>query len=143
MPADCQDDLVTWEFLTDETQKAGILEQCKDLILAEWISQRPGSRPDFWWQADAPEKGRRRLGGVGDPAHLHLNYVEEYDHGVPAHFIDSWLADYFQGRAGRAIDPNDPPTYESQATFLQRHGLLTAEERRRLQQRDFEAETVR
>ncbi|HAR38567.1 MAG TPA: hypothetical protein DCS09_08385, partial [Porphyromonadaceae bacterium] len=34
--------------------------------------------------------------------------------------------------AGLAIDPADPPKYESQAAYLRRHGLLTREERAHL-----------
>jgi hypothetical protein len=40
---------------------------------------------------------------------------------------------------GVAIDPNDPPIFESQASFLKRHGLLLAGEERRS---DFEPETI-
>jgi hypothetical protein len=31
-----------------------------------------------------------------------------------------------------AIDPNDPPVFESEATYLDRHGLLSAEEKKHL-----------
>jgi len=43
---------------------------------------------------------------------------------------------------GVAIDPNDPPTFESQAAYLKRHGLLLAGEERRLRKVDWEAEAV-
>ena len=43
---------------------------------------------------------------------------------------------------GAAIDPNDPPRFESQATYLRRLGLFLAGEERRLRKADFEAETV-
>ncbi len=43
---------------------------------------------------------------------------------------------------GAPIDPNDPPLFEAQATYLERHGLLLPGERRRLTGRDFEAEAV-
>jgi hypothetical protein len=43
---------------------------------------------------------------------------------------------------GVAIDPNDPPTFESQAAYLKRHGLFLAGEERRLKKSDFEPETV-
>ena len=55
--------------------------------------------------------------------------------------IEQWQVMYYSGLAvdihgapigdlypgdfkGVAIDPNDPPTFESQAAFLKRHGLL-------------------
>jgi hypothetical protein len=34
------------------------------------------------------------------------------------------------GAPGPAIDPANPPLIESEATFLDRHGFLTAAERR-------------
>jgi hypothetical protein len=44
--------------------------------------------------------------------------------------------------AGVPIDPDDRPQFESQVTYLARHGLLCADERRRLTRADFEPETV-
>jgi hypothetical protein len=41
-----------------------------------------------------------------------------------------------------AIDPNNPPRFESQAAYLERHGLLSPEERRRLPADAFEPELV-
>ncbi|WP_146688505.1 hypothetical protein [Bradyrhizobium canariense] len=41
---------------------------------------------------------------------------------------------------GVAIDPNDSPTFESQAAFLKRHGLFLAGEERRLKSADWEPE---
>ena len=29
-------------------------EQHRDEVLREWIRDRPGSRPSYWWQFDAP-----------------------------------------------------------------------------------------
>jgi hypothetical protein len=40
---------------------------------------------------------------------------------------------------GVAIDPDDPPTFESQASYLKRHRLLLAGEERRA---DFEPHAV-
>ena len=38
-----------------------------------------------------------------------------------------------------ALDPNDPPVYESEATYLKRHGLLIGGEEERA---DFTPETI-
>jgi hypothetical protein len=43
---------------------------------------------------------------------------------------------------GKAIDPNDPPRYESQAEYLKRHNLFELGESRRLQAKSFEPEVV-
>jgi hypothetical protein len=40
------------------------------------------------------------------------------------------------------LDPDDPPRYESEATFLDRHGLLSAAERLALPPDAFDAEVV-
>ncbi|MDZ4344971.1 MAG: hypothetical protein U1E51_21315 [Candidatus Binatia bacterium] len=150
---------IEWKYFTDDETKQKILAQCRDYILDEWIRQRPGTRPSLWWATQAPEKSRRRLGGIGDPAHEHLAYVETYEYGIPAAFLDQRSIDYYNGRAidvhgnkigdhkegdfsGRAIDPADPPRYESEATFLQRHNLLTPEEKRRLRKKGFEPEII-
>ena len=41
-----------------------------------------------------------------------------------------------------AIDPLDPPKFESEAAFLRRHRLLLPSERARLTEADFEPELV-
>jgi hypothetical protein len=116
-------------------------------VLAEWIPEHPGTRPAVWWRWDAPEP-RRRLGGTGTPAHEALAVAESYCRGIPDSWVTRWDVEYYNGRmvdvhgapigtAHRegdfpydALDPFDPPVYESQAGFLDRHGLLTREERR-------------
>lgn len=97
------------------------LELCAEL-LADWIAERAGSRPAAWWWFDAAEP-RARVGGTGTPAHL-----PECLCGIPT----SWFE----------IDQDDPPRFESQATYLDRHGLLTPAERRVLTARDFAPEIL-
>jgi hypothetical protein len=41
-----------------------------------------------------------------------------------------------------ATDPNDPPTFESQAVYLKRYGLLLAGEDRRLKTADRAPEVI-
>ena len=120
----------------------------------------PGHRPWAWWRVEAPEPCRRRLGGIGTPAHECLAHGPEFRFGLPAHWVTPWQVAYYTGRArdvhgqpigaeyrgcgfsGVAIDPDDPPQYESQAAYLERHGLLSAEERARLTAADFEPDVV-
>lgn len=128
-------------------------------LLAVWIRAHPGTRPWAWWRFAAPEP-RQRLGGVGTPAAEVLAYAPEFHVGIPADWVESWMVAYYTGRArdvhgrpigqefqgrpfeGRAIDPDDPPRFESEAAYLERLGLLTDEERRRLPRAAFEAEVV-
>ncbi|MBN2062161.1 MAG: hypothetical protein JW882_17290 [Deltaproteobacteria bacterium] len=91
---------------------------------------------------------RRRLGGVGNPAYEHLAYLPNFEYGLPTTWVTESEVQYYNGRAkdihgniiptpykegnfkGKAIDPDDPPVYESEAAYLQRHGLLTATEKK-------------
>jgi len=160
MPKDGEQEIVEFKYFGDAEEKVRILEQCKDLIIEAWVRERPGTRPRWWWRRYAPEPARRRLGGVGDPAHEFLAYTESYQYGIPSVFITRFDESYYNGRAtdihgrqigaefregqfkGKGINPDDPPRYESQPAFLDRHGLLKPAERRRLDDYDFEPEIV-
>jgi hypothetical protein len=88
-----------------------------------------------------------------------LNYVPCFAFGLPVSWISPWDVSYYTGVAvdvngklinpnpsytfkGVAIDANDPPLYESEAYFLDRHGLFLPNERKRLKKADFEPETM-
>ena len=127
-------------------------------LLAEWLRESPGTRPYGWWIHDAPGH-RLRLGGRGDDYAAH-GWHQTHEQGVPAQWLSQWQIDYYNGRAldihGKrigtefkegdfpytAIDPTDPPRFESVAAYLDRHGLLTAAERRRLPSDAFDPERV-
>lgn len=102
--------------------------QFRDDILTNWISTKPGTRPSCWWRHDAPEP-RQRIAGVGTPDFEMSAYQPSYKLGVP----DGWSDD---------VDPNDPPRYESQASYLARHKLLAPGEAKRLKKADFLPEAV-
>jgi hypothetical protein len=113
----------------------------REAILIEHVKENPGTRPALWWEYDAPRlpvgtfrgcwydgklpEPRKRLGGTGTSAHEKLNVVPSFSYGVS----NVWVG----------IDENDPPTFESQAAYLKRHGLLFAGEKKRS---DFEHEIV-
>lgn len=103
---------------------------------------------------------RARLGGVGMVGIEVFNVVPVYSFGIPTCWVDRWQVDYYNGRAkdihgkpigteyqeghfaGVAIDPEDPPEFESQAAYLDRHGLFLPGEKRRLRAADWESEVV-
>jgi hypothetical protein len=108
------------------------LEQCweryGDEIVAEWVEQQPGSRPWGWWRFEAPEV-RQRVDGVhpfDDPS-----YQQEADRyrrkgwidlmattfGVPKYQPGDWWAGFSRAE------------YEDEWSYLDRHGLLTDQER--------------
>ncbi len=131
-------------------------------LLPEFIAEHPGRRPHAWWRFDAPERSRKRLGGRGTPCHEVLAHAPTFAFGLPVHWVTDWdVAYYNNGRArdvhGQrigtlhhecdfkgvvAIDPRDPPRYESEAAYLKRHGRLSAAERARLGRGAFEPETI-
>ena len=119
-----------------------------------------GTWPGWWLDGKLPEP-RLRLGGVGTPVHEVLAHVPTFDYGLPTRWVECWMMMvYYNGRAkdvrgtpiganhkpgdfaGVPIDPDDPPVFESQAAYLERHGLLLPGERRRLRKADFEPEAV-
>jgi len=132
-------------------------------ILAEHIAKFPGTRPARWWDFDAPRSVteptqcelRLRLGGVGTPQHECLATYLAPSFGVPTSWVSEWMVDYYNGRARNiqgepigaeyrnghfpydALDPADPPMFESEAAYLKRHGLLSKGERARLKAEDF------
>jgi hypothetical protein len=155
-------------FLLEGNEKAlrALWDENKEPILQAWIRANPGTRPSLWWSHDAPRitresllllgrgigwaerrideycEPRKRLGGVGTPHHECLNYVPSFHGGVPDSWIDAGDVATYADLDGVAIDPSDPPTFESQAAYLRRHGLFAPGEERRLRAKDFEPETI-
>lgn len=136
-------------------------KHARDLILPKWTRERPGTRPSAWWAFDAPRwnddpwegcfyhgtfaSPRQRLGGTGDPVYEALNYVPEFELGVPARFLTAidlhtWpaLRNRLHDRPAEAYDPEDPPMYESSAAYLKRLGLLVEGEEAALSEQAFE-----
>ena len=148
-----------WVRFSTDAEFEAAWNEARDEILADWIADAPGSRPSAWWKYDAPRQPlgtfdgcyydgklpapRERLGGVGTPNFEVLNYVPSYHCGIP----DSWViradvAYYQPDFEGVVIDPSDPPRYESQASYLDRHGLFLPGEKKRVKKRDWQAELV-
>jgi hypothetical protein len=119
-----------------------------------------GTYPGCCYDAELPEP-RKRLGGIGTPAYEVLCYKPSFQFGLPTSWISESDVDYYSGTMrhvvtghlvnpkppghifkGLAIDPNDPPLYESEARFLDRNGLFLPGEKKRLKAKDFEPETL-
>lgn len=125
-----------------------VWKKAREDLLPRWIHRHPGTRPRAWWTVEAPRlpesqypenfrrpehklhgvpmfmKLRERLGGVGE---LKDTWSPSFDYGVPQHWDPETLAEW------------SPLTFESQAHYLRRHGLLTEGEAARLDEDDFEA----
>lgn len=93
-------------------------------LLERWIAENPGTRPFAWWLFDAPEPRRRMLTG---PKVLWVDSLtcppnaRKWWFGVPA--------------CTSGGDHEQKIVFESQAAFLERHGLLTEAERKALGKR--------
>ena len=108
-------------------------QSLRPTVLPAWAGKHPGTRPWAWWLFDAPRSqdygwrppdGRLRIGGSGEV--LVDAALDDEGMGVPTRW-----------RSG-TVDPRDPPTFESSASYLRRHGLLIEGEERRLRAGDFE-----
>jgi hypothetical protein len=115
----------------------------RDEVIAEHVAEYPGTRPIRWWTYDAPEP-RRRIGGIGEQ----MGGLHVFDRGVP---VSGWVTEDTLATYRRlgtplgllAINTSDPPTFESEAAYLDRLGLLLPGEKRRLVVADdFEPEAV-
>ncbi|MDR6659783.1 hypothetical protein J2W51_002353 [Tardiphaga robiniae] len=135
---------------------AELWSQFRDVVLKRWILERPGSRPSLWWRYDAPRlprgtyeecfwdgmlpEPRLRVGGVGTALQDVLAYVPVSYLGVPKYWQDHEEASISPEIV--PINPENPPTFESQASYLDRFGLMTASERRRVDSARFSPESV-
>jgi hypothetical protein len=124
-----------------------LVEQYGDKYLKAFVAEQPGRRPAWWRRFNTLDNGerllRQRIGGVGETASDRW-----VSHGVPGDWITA--ADKIEDRtrpgrplaSGIAVDPANPPTFESEAAYLDRQGLLLAGERKRLSAVDFAPEAV-
>jgi hypothetical protein len=121
--------------------------------VAWWQWSAPRWRRVFgaWFDGTLPEP-RLRLGGVGTPRFEALSVAPVFDRGIPVGWVRPRDVIYYNGRltpeergwppcarkpqegdfTGVPIDPRDPPTFESEAAYLDRHGLLTPAEKKHL-----------
>ncbi len=149
-----------WNELRDGLLPGWIADHPGTRPWAWWLLDAPREALTAGRSAGELHPHRRRLGGTGTPCYEVLNYVPEFCLGVPASWVSGFDEAYYNGRAldihgapigteyhegrfaGRAIDPTDPPRFEAQAAYLDRHNLLSASERRRLTAKDFEPEAI-
>lgn len=137
-------------FLLQEDGTRKLWDESKNEIMAAWIMKHPGTRPTLWWDFDAPRTlpgPRRRLGGIGTPGFEVLAHKPYFFKGLPVIFISKSQEDFYNGRQvdihgkkistynegdfkGVAIDSDDPPVFESETAYLQRHGFLTEAEKK-------------
>lgn len=136
----------TWEEIREEVMAAWIKNHPGTRCWAWWEIDAPKEAVPGWDHERWDSAQRRRLGGTGTPTHEVLGSWAGFTKGIPDSWVDQSQVNYYNGRAkdihgniiptkykdgdfkGVAIDPDDPPRFESEAAYLDRHALLTAPE---------------
>ena len=136
---------IDFAFFWDEWERARDWQLIRDDLLRDWIREHAGTRPFAWWRYDSPGP-RRRAGGTGD-------VIPAYDHPMSlkfgifrkSAFVDARLlvAVAPVGAGLTPFDENDPPSFESEAAYLDRHGFLSATERKALPPDAMDPEVIR
>ena len=141
-----------WEEVRKEVMAAWIKKSPGTRPWGWWEFDAPRweKKFDAWYDGKKP-KPRRRLGGIGTPEYEVLAYVPYFDKGLPMGWVTKFDEEYYNGRAkdihgnpiglehyegdfaGVAIDPDNPPQFESEAAYLERLGLLTPGEKKWLE----------
>lgn len=154
-----------WEAVRDAVLAAWIAESPGTRPWAWWRFDSPAATEiperirDTCWARQYRDP-RRRLGGIGTPAYEALNIAPCFAFGLPTSWVTADDVALYNGQAldvrgvridmgcepgdfpFDAIDPTDPPRFESEAAYLERHGLLTSAERRRLPATTFDPERI-
>src|SRR5207248_7440994 len=136
-----REDSQIWAWRRDSTAYRGALSGAalwaarRDEVLSFWAEAHPGTRPSGWWNWDA-QRLRQRIGGIGEPWQ-----IRDCAYGVPiiwniGRYRDLWA------NPPPVLDPSNPPLYESQGSYLNRHALLAPGERRRLRDADFRPQPI-
>ena len=138
-----------WEKVREEVMAAWIKKHPGTRCWAWWEIDAPRWERKFnsWFDGTKPEP-RQRIGGTGTEDYEALAYAPYFDKGIPTGWVSKFDEEYYNGRRknihgdpiatehkegdfkGKAIDPNDPPQFESEAAYLQRHNLLTDAEKK-------------
>jgi hypothetical protein len=169
-PHSCRTDtglFADWQIVRDEILEDWIDTAPGSRPWAWWVFDAPrwtGPFPErcapLEWYMRKIAEPRRRVGGVGTPSHEVLNVWPHFSFGLPTAWVSAFQESYYNGRArdihgerigteyhdghfaGLAPRPADLPRFESEPTYLERHGLLTPDERRLVPAEAFEPEAI-
>ena len=109
----------------DVTYQRQLWDELRETELPLWTRTRPRHAAVVLVGYSAPER-RRQVGGGRTRTN---GSVPTWAWGLPEY-------------DAVPVDPRDPPIFESEPAFLERHDLLTADERRRLRAEDFAPVTI-
>jgi hypothetical protein len=120
----------------DKPTLAALWHRHGEQVLSDWAAERPGTRPTTWWRVAAPRwngsvrapEPRMKVGGSGLPTHeahpeCHFD-ADDFPSGIPRRWETRPTLERL-------------PVFESEASYLKRHGLLQPGEMERLTKADF------
>ena len=117
----------------DRVSAREMWQRYRDEVLVDWVEQLPGIRPHQWWFFEAPRAPLGTLPGwwcdgkISDPRrHLRGSGRPQLISQVCG-VATTW----------HGVDEGNPPFVESQAAYLERHGLFLPGERDRLTDAEF------
>jgi hypothetical protein len=96
----------------------------RDRVIAEWVADKPGTRPWAFWEYDSPRHPTKFIP-------INLDEVEM----VERNYIRFGITH----RPGPALFPEPPFLFESEAAYLKRRKLLLKGEIRRIKPEDFKS----
>jgi hypothetical protein len=117
----------------------------REQILEVWIREFPGTRPSAWWKFDAPRIALGTWPGCFWDGKLPEPRLKLSGSGIPSWDAGWAILPHFElGIATSWVHVlgDDPPVFESQASYLKRTGLLTASEQKSLPAIAFEPEVM-
>ena len=130
----------TWDVFDLEgnrDMRAALWSEHRAAILEEWIQEKPGTRPSLFWEFDVPRQPKKNDGWYFDGT---LPVPRKRIKGVVSGGSNP-IIHFYKGIP--AYEPFDQDDYfESEASYLTRHGLLLPGEADRLKAADFKPQAV-
>lgn len=131
-----------WEWTTFDLEgntedRKKLWHDYREEILPKWIQDKPGTRPSLFWEFDVPMQPKKNNGWYYDGT---LPVPRKRIKGVVSGGINP-IIHFYKGIP--AYEPFDQDVYfESEASYLTRHGLLLPGEADRLKAADFKPQAA-
>jgi len=114
-------------FLSGGKGEAELWTRHRDVLLAEWVADHPGTRPAPWWRVEAPELREVRPG-----QHIVVGRTSYFEGGIPIVFPEGEGELVYAGEL----------RVEGEAAYLKRLGLFLPGEEARVRRGAFADETI-
>jgi hypothetical protein len=112
----------------DPEKEETLWKEYRDEILETWIKSKPGTRPSLWWAYNSPKQPDTGSGWFFEGKLPELRRAENDEE------LDETIWSYL---GVPVCNYSEEIYFESQASYLKRHNLLTPAEKRILTEKDF------